>query len=70
MSSTDELRRLAQESRLRLAALAQLREQQRLITARSRRCLDESRLLLLASADREAVAAMAAGGRTAPAPQV
>jgi hypothetical protein len=46
VSTSDELRRLSAESRVRLAAVVVLREQQRLIAEQSRRRLDASRLLL------------------------
>lgn len=46
MTTTDELRRLNAESRVRLDAVAALREQHRLIAEQSRRRLDASRLLL------------------------
>ena len=46
VSTSDDLRRLSAESRMRLAAVAALREQHRLIAEQSRRRLDASRLLL------------------------
>jgi hypothetical protein len=46
VSRTDELRRLNDESRVRLVAVGRLREQYQLIAEQSRRRLDESRLLL------------------------
>ena len=46
MSTSDDLRRLSAESRVRLAAVLALREQHRLIAEQSRRRLDASRLLL------------------------
>ncbi len=46
MTTSDDLLRLAEESRLRLSTLAVLQEQQRLIQTRSHRCLEASRLLL------------------------
>lgn len=71
MTTSDDLRRLAAESRLRLAALMRLQEQQRLITSRSHRCLQASRLLLAGGgADVTADGAVAAADRTRPAHQV
>ena len=46
MASTDDLRRLTAESRARLAAVQDLREQNELIARQTRRRLDESRVLL------------------------
>jgi hypothetical protein len=46
VSTTDDLRRLTDQSRVRLASVEALREQHLLITRRSRRCLEDSRLLL------------------------
>ena len=46
MTTTDDLRHLTLESRARLAAMPDLREQNRLIVLHSSRRLDASRLLL------------------------
>ncbi len=46
VTTPDDLRRLAAESRVRLATVEDLRVQQRLIAEHSRRRLDASRLLL------------------------
>ena len=46
MTSTDDLRRLTAESRARLAAVQDLREQNELIARQTRRRLEESRALL------------------------
>ena len=46
MSSTDDLRRLNDQSRVRLAAVEDLRGQNRLIAEHSRRRLEASRRLL------------------------
>ena len=46
MSTIDELRRLNDQSRVRLAAVEALREQYELIARHSRQRLDASRLLL------------------------
>lgn len=46
MTTTDHLRRLNAESRVRLAAVADLRAQCQLIARHSRRRLDESRRIL------------------------
>ena len=46
MTTTDDLRHLTLESRGRLAAMAELREQNRLLVLHSARRLDASRLLL------------------------
>ena len=46
VSTSDDLRRLSAESRVRLATVAVLREQHLLIAERSRLRLDASRLLL------------------------
>ena len=46
MNTTDDIRRLTEASRVRLASVAALREQQELIARHSRRRLDDSRRLL------------------------
>jgi hypothetical protein len=46
VSTIDDLRRLTAQSRVRLLAVEDLREQHRLITRSSLRRLDESRLLV------------------------
>jgi hypothetical protein len=46
VSLTEDLRRLQEASRVRLAAVATMREQQQLIARQSRRRLDDSRRLL------------------------
>ncbi len=46
VTTSDDLRRLTAESRVRLATVGALREQHRLLTAHSRQCLQASRLLL------------------------
>lgn len=46
MSTTDDLRRLTEQSRVRLAAVTALREQYELIARHSRSRLAASRLLL------------------------
>ena len=58
MTTADELRELARQTRLRLSLASRLRVEQRIITAQSERRLRESRLLLEQSAL----------GRTAAAP--
>jgi hypothetical protein len=46
VSTTDDLRRLTQQSRVRLESVAELREQYQLIARHSRHRLEASRLLL------------------------
>ena len=46
MTTADDLRRLAEQSRVRLAAVEDLREESRHIVRQSRRRLDEGRRLL------------------------
>lgn len=46
MTTIDDVRRLQRQSRVRLAALESLREQQQLLSRRSRERLDASRRLL------------------------
>lgn len=46
MTTTEHLRQLTAQSRVRLAAVEDLRAQYQLIARHSRRRLDESRLLL------------------------
>ena len=53
MSKVDDLRRLTDESRSRVAAVAALREQQEQIALHSRRCLEASRRLLERGVARE-----------------
>jgi hypothetical protein len=46
VTSTDDLRRLTAQSRVRLAAVEDLREQYELIARQTRRRLEQSRVLL------------------------
>lgn len=55
MTTSSDLRRLNDQSRVRLAGAADLRRQCELITAHSRRRLDASRLLLERTVPRDRV---------------